>query len=413
MDQRTETVVIGAGQAGLAISHCLTDLGREHVVLERGGVAQRWRDQRWDSFRLLTPNWHTRLPGHRYRGLDPDGFMSGAEVVAMFEGYAHAFGAPLHVGTTVRRVAPTPAGWRVSSDRGVWMSRNVVVATGPHDVPRIPRLSRQLPPEILQLHASAYRSPATLPDGGVLVVGAGPTGQQLAGELARSGRRVTLAVGRHQRLPRTYRGRDAFWWLDRTGALEETVDERAEVTDPRHPVHPVLAGGRELGLQELVEDGVVPVGRLRGTDGCRVHLGDDLLKDFLEAERAAARFEAAADAHVLRIGLPAPEVAPRPPLRVPEWARQPARSIDLRAAGFRTVVWATGYGRNYRWLDAPVFDADGEPIHRRGVTAAPGLFFLGLTWLYRRKSASIDGVGDDAIHLAETIATDVRLRATA
>jgi putative flavoprotein involved in K+ transport len=413
MDQRTETVVIGAGQAGLAISHCLTDLGREHVVLERGEVAQRWRDQRWDSFRLLTPNWHTRLPGHRYRGVDPDGFMSGAEVVAMFEGYAHTFGAPLHVGTTVRRVAPTPAGWRVSSDRGVWMSRNVVVATGPHDVPRTPRLSRQLPPEILQLHASAYRSPATLPDGGVLVVGAGPTGQQLAGELARSGRRVTLAVGRHQRLPRTYRGRDAFWWLDRTGALEETVDERAEVTDPRHPVHPVLAGGRELGLQELVEDGVVPVGRLRGADGFRVHLGDDLGEDFLEAERAAARFEAAADEHVLRTGLPAPEVPPRPPLRVPEWARQPARSIDLRAAGFRTVVWATGYGRDYRWLDAPVFDAEGEPIHRRGITAAPGLFFLGLTWLYRRKSASIDGVGDDAGHLAEVIDHEVRLRPTA
>jgi putative flavoprotein involved in K+ transport len=413
MEQHTETLVIGAGQAGLAISRCLSELGREHVVLERGAVAERWRDQRWDTLRLLTPNWHTRLPGHRYRGPDPDGFMGRAEVVSLFEGYARSFAAPLHLRTTVQRVAPAHAGWRVSTDRGLWTCRNVVVATGPHDVPRVPHLSCDLSPGVLQLHASAYRSPARLPTGGLLVVGAGPTGQQLAGELARSGRRVQLAVSRHERLPRTYRGRDAFWWLDRTGVLEETIDERTEGTDPRHPVHPVLAGGRELGLQELVKDGVVPVGRLSGVDGRRVHFGDDLCDNFLEAERAAERFEATVDAYVARTGLPAPEAPQRRPLVVPDWARQPARSLDLRASGIETVVWATGYRRDYRWLDAPVFGADGEPIHRRGITAAPGLFFLGLTWLYRRKSASIDGVGDDARHLAETIDAEVRLRATA
>jgi putative flavoprotein involved in K+ transport len=412
VSRSVETVIIGAGQAGLALSRCLTDLGREHVLLERGRVGERWRTERWDSFRLLTPAWHTRLPGHRYDGPDPDAFLDRAAVVRMFERYAASFGAPV-VRATVQQVRPEAGGWRVVADQVELLATNVVVATGPHDLPAVPPLAAALTGAIDQLHARDYRNPGQLRDGGVLVVGAGPTGQQLASELARAGRAVHLAVGRHQRLPRTYRGRDAFWWLDRLGATDQTVDQVA--TRGRRPAraHPVLTAGRELGLEVLVDEGVVPLGRLRAIDGQRVCFDDDLGLRHLEAEEAATRFTAQVDRYVTANRMDVPEAPPTSALRVPGWAEAPPTDLDLRAAGVRTVVWATGYRRDFRWLRAPVLDAAGEPVHRRGITEAPGLTFLGLSWLYRRKSASIDGVGDDARYLAAHLAARAAQRKAA
>jgi putative flavoprotein involved in K+ transport len=405
----TDTIIIGAGQAGLALSRCLTELDRPHLLLDRGRVGERWRSERWDSFHLLSPAWHTRLPGHRYDGPDPDAFLPRAEVVRLFDGYARSFAAPVREHTTVRRVAPTGSGWRVTADDAELHARQVVVATGPHDRPRIPSLARSVPRGVVQLHAAGYRNPAQLPPGGVLVVGAGPTGQQLASELARAGRDVVLAVGRHQRVPRTYRGRDAFWWLDRTGLSDQTVDELTTTGRPR-PSHVVLTASRDLGLDVLVDEGVLPVGRLLGFDGTRAHLADDLPERYVDAERAVVRFTATVDEHVRRSGLDVPDAPPRPPLTVPIWALGGPASLDLAARGIRTVLWATGYRRDFGWLQAPVVDRDGELLHRRGVTPAPGLYALGMTWLYRRKSASIDGVGDDARYLADVIANRHRER---
>jgi putative flavoprotein involved in K+ transport len=412
VSRSVDTVIVGGGQAGLALSRCLTDLGRDHVVLERGRVGERWRSERWDSFRLLTPAWHTRLPGHRYDGPDRDAFLGRGEVVGMLERYAASFAAPVRDGVTVLSARPERGRWRVVTDAGEYLATNVVVATGPHDRPAVPAIAARLPAAVDQLHARDYRRPDQLRAGGVLVVGAGPTGQQLASELARAGRAVLLCVGRHQRLPRSYRGRDAFWWLDRLGVTEQTVDQQRR---PRR-AHPVLTAGRDLGLDELTAEGVVPFGRLTSVDGRRAMLGDDLALRYLEAEAGAKRFMANVDRFVAAHRLDLPPDPRRPSdgrATIPSWAQDPPRILDFRSAGVTTVLWATGYRRDYRWVHAPVLDRSGEPVHRRGITRAPGLAFLGLSWLYRRKSASIDGVGDDARYLAGHLAARSGARAVA
>ena len=391
------TVVIGAGQAGLALSHCLTARGLEHVVLDRGTIAHSWRTQRWDSFTLLSPNWQTRLPGYRYRGADPAGFMTGAQVVAFFEDYARSFAAPVRGGVTVRRVTPLGRRWLIDTSTGTLTADNVVVATGDLTHPHVPRLGSGLSPRIAQLHTSAYRNPAQLPAGAVLVVGAGPSGQQIAAELAADGRRVHLAVGRHRCLPRRYRGRDTYWWMDRLGMLHRTADSLA--SGARRSPNAVLAGGtRDLDVRRLVAEGVVAHGRLLGVEGGIATFADDLAATLATAEGNAQRFRAAVDAHVAASGLDVPAARPEPdPARIPDAPRE----LDLRTVG--AVVWATGFRRDHGYIDADVV-VDGEPVHHRGVTTAAGLYFLGLRWQHRRSSSFIDGVGGDAEYLAEHIA---------
>ncbi len=396
------TIVIGAGQAGLAMSRCLLDRGLPHLVLERGRIAQRWRSERWDSFTLLSPNWQTRLPGHRYAGPDPDGFMRGAEVAAMLESYGR--GSPVRTGVAVEAVWPSAHGWWVVTDEGMHLGTDVVVATGDLDRPAVPVLARDLPRHLAQLHTSAYRNPAGLPEGGVLVVGAGPSGQQIADELARAGRRVHLAVGRHKSLPRRYRGRDAYWWMDRMGTLRRTVDSLPPHHRGARTPNAVLAGGTEdLDLHRLVRHGVVPHGHLTGVDGRVARFADDLPAMVRAAEENAARFRAAVDEHVRRTGTDVP-AEPAPPPRPAPWAVGAPRQLDLDAAGIASVVWATGFRRDFSWLHAPVLDDEGQPVQRRGVTGADGLYFLGLRWMHRRSSSFLDGVGADAEHLAEHIA---------
>ena len=397
----TDTLVIGAGQAGLAMSRCLTDRGREHLVLERGRVAQRWRTERWDSFTLLSPNWQTRLPGHRYRGPDPHGFMTGGEVADFLEHYAR--GAPVRTGVAVRRLEPAAAGWRARTSAGDVLARDVVVATGDLDRSVLPPFAGALPARITQLHSSAYRHPVQLPEGPVLVVGAGPSGQQIAEELAHAGRRVHLAVGRHKSLPRRYRGHDAYWWMDRMGTLARTVDSLPNGRFRRGAPNAVLAGGRELDLRRLAAAEVIPHGRLTGVVNGGLSFAGDLADNLAAAEDNAHRFRERVDAWVHAHGMQAPaQRVPRRPL--PGWAS--AGETTLRIDEIGTVLWATGFRRDFSWIDAPVFDADGEPVQRRGVTTAEGLFFLGLRWMYRRSSSFLDGVGADAEHLAARITAD-------
>jgi len=411
--RRTETLIIGGGQAGLAMSRCLADRGVDHVVLERGRVGERWRSERWDSLRLLSPNWQNRLPGFRYQGPDPDGYMTMAELVDHFERYARSFSAPVEQGTTVRVVEPAASGgYRVATDRGWWAATNVVVATGHSDVPLVPRFAERLSPGIVQVVPTRYRNPQALPDGGVLVVGGSATGVQLAEEIHRSGRPVTLSTGRHTRLPRLYRGRDILYWLDALGILDETTDQVHDLEASRRQPSFQLVGRpdrRSLDLGVLQDQGVRLLGTSVDAHGERLELCDDLVATTAKADAKLARLLQRIESFVARAGL-ADELAEAEPV-VPVRPAPAPTSLDLRAEGIRTVVWATGYTRSYDWLKVPVLDARGDLRHHGGVTDAPGLYALGLRFQRRRNSSFIGGVGTDAFELAEVIAGNRNRRA--
>lgn len=403
--RRTDVVVIGGGQAGLAMSHCLGQRGIEHVVLERGRVGERWRSERWDSLRLLTPRWQSRLPGWSYRGADPEGFMSRREVIRYLEGYARSFAAPVEQGVTVEAVERAGAGYEVSTDRAIWRAAAVVIATGQSDRPSVPPFAAALSRDLVQVVPAGYRRSSQLPPGGVLVVGASATGIQLAGEIHASGRPVVLAAGRHLRMPRRYRGRDIMWWLDAAGILDETA---AEVRDPeaarRQPSMQLVGrpDHRSVDLAVLHAAGVRVVGRAVGVDGGRVLLGNDLAASVAAAEARLQRLLGRIDAYARGAGLAAQVRAPDPipPVRLPA---APA-SLALRAEGIRTVLWATGYRRSYPWLKLPVLDERGEIRHLGGITSEPGLYVLGLQFLRRRNSSFLDGVGADARDLTDHLA---------
>jgi putative flavoprotein involved in K+ transport len=404
--RRVDTVVIGAGQAGLAMSRCLAQAGIEHVVLERGRVAERWRSERWDSLRLLTPNWQSRLPGYHYRGAQPHSYMTVAELVDYLDGYARSFQAPVEEGAAVVAVEPAAAGYRVATLRGEWQADNVVIATGHSDVPHVPELARALSDAFVQLVPTRYRNPRELPEGGVLVVGASASGIQLAAELQASGRPVTLAVGRHTRLPRRYRGRDILWWLDAMGLLDERRDQVFDIEASEGQPSLQLVGQPDhatLDLPLLEGRGVRLAGRVIGAERTRVSFADDLVGQTVAADVRLARLLARIEEFVASAGLarqlPAPE-----PFEPFFWPAAAPAAIDLRAEGIRTVVWATGFRRHYPWLKVPVLDERGEVRHEGGVTASPGLYVLGLYFMRRRKSSLIDGVGDDARELAAHIA---------
>ena len=409
---RTQTAIVGAGQAGLALSRHLTDAGHDHVLLERGRIGERWRSERWDSLVLLTPNWLNVLPGSPAHD-DPDGFLAREELVAYLDAYARSIGAPVEEGVSVEAVERVGSGFRVDTDRGTWLAANVVVATGDSAEPHEPPAAAAAPAGLVQLHSRGYRSPGALPDGGVLVVGAGASGQQIALELARAGRQVVLAVGRHARMPRRYRGRDIWFWLDAIGNLDESIDEVPSPREARRA--PSLAitganGGEELNLGRLSDLGVVVCGRLRGFDGQRAVFADDRELHVATSDERLRHLLARIDEHITdALGPHAPEPDTVPQLSLPACPG----TADLRAEGIATVIWATGYRRSYPWLRLPVFDGDGEIVQRRGVTPMDGVFVLGLRFQHRRRSHFIGGVGEDAAFLAELLAGSLAARRAA
>jgi len=403
---RTTTIIIGAGQAGLAMSRCLSELGIEHVVFERGKVAQRWRSHSWDSLHLLTPNWMTRLPGFQYDGHDRDGFMSVPELIAFFERYAVSSEAPVLTETAVRTVERAGNDFRVVTNRGVWSASSVVVATGYCDLPAVPAASRAVAPSVRQLVPADYRRPEQLPAGGVLVVGASSTGVQLADEIQRSGRQVTLAVGRHTRLPRRHRGRDILWWLDQLGVLRQGADAVHDIERSRHQPSLQLVGRPDhssLDLAMLHDRGVRLVGRVRDIKGHHVSLADDLMATTAAADFKMVEILARIDQFIATTGVaatPSETFNPTWPLA----AAAPPDKLDLKGERIETLIWATGYRRAYPWLRVPIFNADGEITHKGGVTPETGLYMLGLNFQRRRNSSFIDGVGDDALTIAHQIA---------
>jgi putative flavoprotein involved in K+ transport len=403
-----DVAVIGAGQAGLALSYYLTEQGRDHLLLERASrLAEPWRSERWDSFTLVTPNWTLQLPGFPYRGDDPDGYASRAEVVRYFEDYAASFHPPLRFGTEVTSVEAdqSVSGFIVSTSEGQLRADNVVVANGSFQRPKLPAAAEGLPVSILQLHSSQYRHPDAIPHGAVLVVGTAQSGSQIAEELYKAGREVYFSVGDAGRAPRRYRGRDCVWWLVQLGFFDQPFDSMSK-EEARHfsPPHVTgKGGGRTLNLHQFARDGVHLLGRVEGANDGNLMLAPDLHENLGKADGFAMHVTQMIDGFIAKTGMNAPQAEAEPPLR-DGYAIEPRTRLDLAAANISTIIWATGYQFDYSWVRFPIFDRDGFPIQRRGVTEAPGLYFLGQEWLHTRKSGTILGVGDDAAHIATAIA---------
>jgi putative flavoprotein involved in K+ transport len=408
---RVPALVIGAGQSGLAVSHFLTARSIDHVVLERGDVANSWRTERWDSLRLLTPNWQTRLPGVAYDGDDPDGFMTMPEVVGFIDGYARHIGAPVVSGTTVASVRRDGDDYLVATDDQAWRSRTVVLATGAFNLPKVPAVARAVPGSVHTVSSLDYRGPHQLPNGGVLVVGASATGIQIAAEVHASGRPVTIAIGEHVRMPRTYRGRDVMWWMERSGVLDERFDEVDDVVRVRNLASPQLIGTpdhRTLDLNTLTSLGVRLVGRLVGFDDGRAQFSGSLRNICTLADLKMRRLLGTFDEWAQGCGIDA-EVEEPERFAPTQVEAAPALTVDLGAEQIRTIIWATGLKPDYSWLDVPVLDRKGELRHEGGVvTESPGLYRIGLTMLRRRKSSYIHGAEDDARDLTDHLASYLR-----
>ncbi|WP_405720059.1 MSMEG_0569 family flavin-dependent oxidoreductase [Streptomyces sp. NBC_01537] len=402
--------VVGGGQAGLSVSYCLRERGIEHVVIEADRVGHEWRTRRWDSFCLVTPNWQCRLPGFPYRGPAPDGFMVRDEIVRYLEEYVAFFRPPLVEGVRVTRLRRGASGvFELATSEGDLTADQVVLATGPYHTPSVPRSAERLPAGLTQLHSSAYRNADQLPGGAVLVVGSGQSGAQIAEDLHLAGRQVHLAVGSAPRVARFYRGRDCVAWLDEMGHYGKGIDEFGDAGAVRMRVNHYVTGrdgGRDIDLRAFARDGMRLHGRLTGIDGGKLEFADDLKVNLDRADAVAEGIKDAIDAHITARGTDAPDE----PRYVPVWEPdgQPD-TLDLASAGITSVVWATGFTRDHRWMEVPVFDGRGYPMHWRGATSCPGLYFLGLPWQYSWGSGRFEAVGRDAEFLAGHIDASRRL----
>lgn len=402
--ERIETVIVGGGQAGLAMSYHLTQHGREHLVLERARVAERWRSERWDSLRFQGPNWNVRLPGLTFDAADPDAFAAKDDIVRFIDSYASHIRAPIRCGAMATGLRHKPGSRRliVKTAAGDIEARNVVVATGPYQVP-----AARCPIEgsLHQLHSSQYRNPGLLAPGAVLVVGSGNSGCQIAEELCLAGRRVYLSVSAHQRTPRRYRGKDFIWWNLTVGDADATVAERREVPGSR--LMTGVGGGHDIDPRQLAANGVVLLGRVLGAAGGKLAVAPDLAENLARGDASLATLVQRCDAYAVCNGLamPAPDL---PLVSRPEPAEvtEPIRTLDLAASCITAIIWANGSRCDFSWIKLPIFAGRSMPMHTRGVTNVPGLYFLGLPWLHKWKSAFLFGVGEDAEHLARKIVGD-------
>lgn len=401
-DETIDTLVIGGGQAGLTMSHRLKQRGIAHLVLERRRIAERWRSERWDGLMFQFPNWSVRLPEFAFPHSDPDGFSETTSIIAFIEDYAAFVAPPIRCGVEVTKLRRNADGFLAEFADGSIAARNVVIATGPYQRPLRPELLRDHP-GLFQVHASDYKNPAQLPDGAVLVIGAGASGAQITDELVRAGRHVFLSVGRHNRLPRRYRGRDLFWWLAEMGVDETPVEQRGP--SRLLPVITGAHGGHTIDFRRFAADGVTLLGRVTAVRDGVLEIAPDLATNIANGDAYYATFLGIVDDFVAARGLDHPD-DPLARIRLPDppALTAPLRTIDLRTERVSSVIWATGYGLDLNWIDIPVLDADGAPRHRHGVSDVPGLYFLGLQWLSKMKSSFLSGVGDDAAVLADHIA---------
>ena len=408
--QSVDVVIVGGGQAGLATSYCLTEQGWPHVVLEQARVAESWRSKRWDSLRLIAPNWSLRLPGLAYSGDEPNGFMGKDEVVAHLETYARSFAAPIREGVRVTTIERSPADphFLVRTQDDSYLASQVVLATGALQQPRVPACAAALPTGVTQVVAPAYRNPQSLPPGAVLVVGSGETGCQIAEELVRAGRRVFLAGGRSWWAPRRYRGRDVAAWARLMGWFERTVDELPPGvrTGQSNPQLTGGDGGHDLNGHTLAREGVTLLGRLQEIRDGKAFFAADLAATLAWGDQQACIWLQAIDDLIAQQGLEAPREDWPSDLRTSEVSPHEAPTeLALANVGISTVIWAMGYRPNLGWVGLPFLDAEGYPIQRRGVTTIPGLYILGLDWLHTARSGLFTGVGEDAAYLAGQIAS--------
>jgi putative flavoprotein involved in K+ transport len=389
------------------MSRCLTERSIDHVILERGEVANTWRTERWDSLSLLTPNWLSRLPGYHYSGNDPDGFMTVPEVIDFIAAYSEFALAPVETGTTVTSVRSADGGYQVDTDNGQWQCRSVVLANGAFNIPHVPAVDESLPPGVARFTPNRYRSPQQLDEGGVLVVGASATGLQLADEIHRSGRPVTLAVGEHVRMPRVYRGRDIQWWMDATGLLDERYDEVDDIVRARNVPSPQLVGSPEratLDLNAVTDIGVRLIGRLAGFSNGKAQFSGSLRNVCSLADLKMSRLLNTIDEWATENGMDG-EVGDSRRFAATRVDDSPPLAIDLTKGEIRSVIWATGFHSDYSWLDVPVLDRKGRIRHDGGVVDSPGMYVLGLTFLRRRKSSFIHGAEDDVRDLSAHLAS--------
>ena len=397
------------------MSRCLADRSIDHVLLERGEVANSWKTERWDSLRLLTPNWQSRLPGFGYEGDDPDGYRTMPETIDFLERYARVISAPVRTNTTVTSVRIKDERYLVETDQGDWRCPTIVLATGACNMARIPAVAEAVPLGIATLTAMQYRNTDQLLDGGVLVVGASATGTQLAEEIHDSGRPVTLAVGEHVRAPRVYRGRDIEWWMDRAGVLDERYDEVDDIVRARRVPSLQLAGSPEratLDLNALTARGVTLVGRFAGINDGKAQFSGSLRNQCAMSDLKMNRLLDTIDEWARRIGIDGEVEAPHR-LDPTEVDDSPPLGMDLTSGAIKTIIWATGYRPDFSWLEVPVLDRKGQVRHDGGVVESPGMYLLGMQFLRRRKSALIDGAGDDARDLSEHLAAHLNGGVTA
>ena len=402
--EQIDTLVIGGGQAGLVMSYRLKQRGIPHLVLERARIAERWRSERWDGLKFQFPNWSVRLPDFDFPHTEPDAFATTGEIVKFLDAFAEFAAPPIRCGVAVKRLRQRDgtAGLVAEIEGGTIEAANVVIATGPYQRPLTPDLLRGH--DVFQVHASRYQNPAQLPPGAVLVAGAGASGAQIAEELLRAGRSVYLSVGRHTRLPRHYRGRDLIWWFDALGLLRRTPEERG----PSRP-YPVISGaygGHTVNFRRFAADGVTLLGRLQSAHHGNLQFAADIADNLAHGDAAYAEFLDLADEHVRHHGLDmSGDLDARKRLPDPPCVTESLQHLSLREAGISAVIWATGYGLDFSWIDIPVLNNKGEPLHHRGVTDVSGLYFLGLPWMRNVNSSFLSGVGDDAAVLADHILT--------
>jgi putative flavoprotein involved in K+ transport len=397
--------VIGGGQAGLSMSYYLKQRGIDHLVFEKHSAMHVWRTQRWDSFCLVTPNWQCQLPGHHYRGPDPDGFMVKSEILDYLAGFREVVNAPLLEGTAVTRVAPREGrGFDITTSQGHYSADQIVVASGGYTVPIVPRMAEKLPRSVQQLHSEQYRNPQDLPDGAVLVVGSGQSGAQIAEDLHLAGRKVHLAVGDAPRCARFYRGRDVVAWLADMNYYDMPVERhpmKEGVRDNSNHYVTGRDGGRDIDLRAFASQGMELYGLLEDFADGALRFRDDLSASLDRADKVYNGINGAIDKHIAENGIDAPP----PSVYLPVWQPTgPRPSLDLAAAGISAIIWSIGFRPDFHWLDVPVFNGGGHPKHKRGVTGVEGVYFLGLPWLHTWGSGRFSSVARDANHLAERIA---------